>query len=220
MSDSHSSGGTPPDGPPPEPSPYGQPPPAQPAYGQQPPPPPQYSQPQYGQQQYGQPAYGQAPGSQPYGTVDPDKRPGTVTAAGVITIIMGGLTGLAFGVLTLLVLVSRDEMVDSLRTEGELDNLTTNDVNAVAVVCAIATVWSLISIVLAVLAMRRSNGARIALVISSAVTALASLLLVWLLIPALNLIAAVAVIVLLFTGGAGPWFKREAPPATPGMQQY
>ena len=93
MSDSHSSGDNPPDGPPPEQSPYGQPPPGQPGYGQQPPA-QQYGQ-QYGQQQYGgQPAYGQPPGygQPPYGPVDPDKRPGTVTAAGVITIIMGGLS--------------------------------------------------------------------------------------------------------------------------------
>jgi hypothetical protein len=40
-------------------------------------------------------------------------------------------------------------------------------------------------------------------------------------LPALNLIAAVAVIVLLFTGGANDWFKGKGRrPAVPGMTQY
>ena len=57
--------------------------------------------------------------------------------------------------------------------------------------------------------LRRSNGARIALVISSAVSAVLSLLAIGSLLSGLWLIASIAVIVLLFTGGAGDWFKNK-----------
>ena len=68
--------------------------------------------------------------------------------------------------------------------------------------------------------LRRSNAARITLVVSSAVTALVSLIGIGSGVSALTLIAAIAVIVLLFTGGAGDWFKRKNAAAVPGMQQY
>ena len=55
--------------------------------------------------------------------------------------------------------------------------------------------------------LRRSNVARILLVISSAVVALFSLLSITSGVSAVWLVAAIAVIVLLFVGGAGDWFK-------------
>ena len=73
-----------------------------------------------------------------------------------------------------------------------------------------------IAIVLGVLVLRRSNVARILLVISSAVVALLSLLAIASGVSAVTLIAAVATIVLLFVGGAGDWFKRAATPAATG----
>ena len=52
-------------------------------------------------------------------------------------------------------------------------------------------------------------------------TIAASLISIASIVSALPLLGAIVVIVLLFTGGAGPWFRREtAPPAIPGMQQY
>ncbi|RZU32791.1 hypothetical protein [Blastococcus saxobsidens] len=82
---------------------YGQPPGSS-GYGQ-----PQYGQPQYGQPQYGQPQYGQpqppggyapAPG---YGQAPQGTRPGQVTAAAVIGIIIGGIGSLV-GVIGLFVI--------------------------------------------------------------------------------------------------------------------
>lgn len=178
-------------------NPYGPPPTGQP-YGQQP---------QYGQQ-YGQPQYGQSHG--PSG----DRRPGTVTAAAWITIVLSGLIALGFGLLALAFLVARDEFVDSfdeaMRDSGTVDPGISADSAAGLVVAflGVLALWSLIAVVLAVFVLRRSNAARILLVISASVTALLSLLTIMSVLSALPLIAAIAVIVLLFAGGAGDWFKR------------
>ena len=185
-------------GPPPTGQPYGQQP-----YGQQ----PQYGQ-QYGQQpQYGQ--YGQPPAA------SGDRRPGTVTAAAWITIAFSGLIAIGFGLLALAFLVARDEFVDgfdeAMRDSGTVDPGISADSAAGLVVAflAVFAVWSVIAVVLAIFVLRRSNAARILLVISASVTALLSLLAIMSVLSALPLIAAVAVIVLLFTGGANQWFAAK-----------
>lgn len=217
MSDQNTPGDTPAGGPPPPQNPYGQPPAAADPYGQPAPPaPPAYGQaPAYGQPAYGQPAYA-APGA------DPDKRPGTVTAAGIITIIFSGLSTLLFGVFVIGLLVARDEFMDQLEGQQDFESAGISADSAFGVIVGFVGVfalWSLIATVLGVLVLRRSNGARITLVVSSVVAALLSLLAVGSGVSALTLIAAIAVIVLLFTGGAGDWFKRQGA-AAPGMQQY
>ena len=235
MTDSNNTGENPAGGPPPEQNPYGQPaggqdpygqPPAgQPPYGQPPAGQPAYGeQPAYGQPAYGQPAYGQPAYGAPM--ADPDKRPGTVTAAGIITIILSGLSTLLFGVFLVALLVARDDVLDEIETQPGFQDagFTADDLFAAAVVfLAIFAIWCLIATILGVFVLRRSNVARILLVISCAVTILASLIGISSGISVVTMIAAIAVIVLLFTGGAGAWFKRQAgppPPAIPGMQQY
>jgi hypothetical protein len=69
-------------------------------------------------------------------------------------------------------------------------------------------VWSLIAVVLAVFVLRRSNTARILLVISASVVAVLSLLTIAGGATVVTLVASVATILLLFVGGAGDWFKR------------
>jgi len=70
-------------------------------------------------------------------------------------------------------------------------------------------VWALIAIVLAVFAMRRSSVARIGLVVSSVLTALLSIVPTFTtIVPVFWLLGSIAVVVLLFTGGAGPWYSR------------
>ena len=196
--------------PPPQSQPYGQ----QPGYGQTP-----YGQPQSG---YAQQPYGyQAPAYQPYGSSDGERRPGTVTAAGVITLIFSGLTLALFAIIGIVVIAARDEFVTRLEDQPGFEDISPDDVVAVmAVVCLVFAVWCIISMVLAVFTMRRSNGARIGLVISSALVAVLSLLGITSGGSAITLIAAVAVIVLLFTGGANAWFGRRnpgSPYATGGM---
>lgn len=204
---------------PPPPSPSGQPqdPYGQPAanpYGQ----PPQ--QPQYG----GAPAYGSAPpyGQQAYNPqaaygqpVDPDKRPGTITAAGVITLIMSGITLILFVVVAIGLAVARDDVVDELKGENGLEDIDPNDlVSVLIIVVLVFAVWCLAAMVLAVFAMRGSNVARILLVISAGMTALVSLLLITAFVTAISFIAAIAVIVLLFVGNAGDWYARNGGPAS------
>lgn len=228
MSDPNTPGETPAGGPPPPQNPYGQP-AGQDPYGQQPPPPaygqqppaPAYGQPAYGQQP---PAYAAQPGYPAPMGGDPDKRPGTVTAAGIITIVFSGLSFLLFAVILVALLVAKDDVLDEIeKSEGFQDaGISANDaLGAVVGFVGVFAVWCLIATVLGFLVLRRSNGARITLVVSAAVTAVISLIGIGSGISAITLIAAVAVIVLLFTGGAGDWFKRRnAAAATPGMTQY
>ena len=181
--------------------PYGQEPPQGDPYGQQPSGPAS----PYGQQ----PAWGTAP---PAG----DKRPATVTAAGWITIVFSGLTVALLGLGVLVFLVARDDFVREIQDVPEFQSSGIDPDTAVGAVIAILgflMLWALIALVLAVFVLRRSNVARILLVISSAVTVLFSLLgLSGGGGSAPTLIAAIAVIVLLFVGGAGDWFNHVQAP--------
>ena len=136
----------------------------------------------YGQQPtgYGQPAYGQQPaysGGSGQTYQDPDKRPGTVTAAGVITLLLSGLVLVLLALGMVALGVARDEVVDQMRDQGGLQDIDPNDIVSVLfVVFGAFIVWCIIAMVLAVFAMRRSNGARIGLVVSAALAAILSLL--------------------------------------------
>jgi len=214
MSDTNNPGDTPAGGPPPPQNPYGQPPAGQDPYGQPAAPAPAYGQPAYGQQ----PGYAGAPTGG-----DPDKRPGTVTAAGIITIIFSGLSLLLSVLGAVALLVAKDEVLDAIESEPGFEDAGISAdtfVDAGVAICVIFALWCLIALILGFLVLRRSNAARITLVVSSAVTALVSLIGIGSGVSALTLIAAIAVIVLLFTGGAGDWFKRKNAAAVPGMQQY
>lgn len=220
-------------------SPYGEPPAQQNPYGQ-PSQPPGYGQPAQ-QNPYGQPAqqnpyaqptqpppygqqapYGQQPPySQAYGGPASDKRPGSVTGAAVITLIFSGLSLLGIAFFLIALVVAKDEALQGITQSPDFEDAgisADSAYGASVVVLAVALVWCLIACVLAVLVLRRSNAARITLVVSSVMSALFSLVFAFLiLIPALNLIAAIAVILLLFVGGANDWFKGRNRPATPGM---
>ena len=185
-------------------TPYGQPEQSNP-YGQ----PSPYGQP-------GQPAYGQSPyGQSPYGAAPQqsgDRRPGTVTAAAWITIVCSAITTLLFGFTALALLVARDQVIAEMERVPEFRDANIDADTAVGVLVAVMVglvVWAIIAIVLAVLVLRRSNVARILLVISCAVVALFSLLSITSGITLVMLLAALATIVLLFTGGAGDWFARR-----------
>ena len=194
-------------GQPPTGSPYGQPPAGNP-YGQPPAQPQPYASP-YGQQAYAGPLgdgldmYGR-----PLGT---DERPGTVTAAGWITLILSGLTGLIFAFITLAMLVAKDQIIIEMNKafaeqEGYGD-INAEDAYGVLLVVMVAfTAWCVIACVLAVFAMRRSNVARILLVISSVVAGLLCVPGLGQLVSGIWLVACIAVVVMLFAGGASSWF--------------
>jgi hypothetical protein len=180
-------------------------------YGQQP-----AYQP-YGQNPYGQDPYGQQPGHRlaPAG----DRRPGTVTAAAWITIVLSALTAALFGITGLALMVARDEVIAEMERVPEFNEANIDPDAVVGVLAAVMiglVLWCLIAIVLAVFVLRRSNVSRILLVISASVAALLSLLSVTSGVTLVPLIASVAAIVLLFSGGAGDWFKGVAAGGYPG----
>jgi hypothetical protein len=84
-------------------------------------------------------------------------------------------------------------------------------VNIAAVGIAIALGWALIAMLLAIFAMRRSNAARIGLVVSAALVCVPTGLIgvagafAMLLLSA----ACIVVIICLFAGGASGWFARR-----------
>ena len=233
-------GGTPPQNPyghpPAGENPYGQPPAGQPPAGQppagqapygQPPTQPAYGQPaaqnSYGQASYEQQGYyGQQPppgslgaGLDMYGRpLVREPRPGTVTAAAWITLVMAGLTGGLFGFITVGMLVAKDDVVTEMdkafAEQGVTGDFSAEDAYGFFVFALVVlTLWCIIACVLAVFAMRGSNVSRILLVISSVVAALLSLVAIGSVISAVWLLACIAVIVLLFTGGAGEWYQRR-----------
>jgi MFS family permease len=204
----------PPSGPQPAP-PSGQQ-PAQPAPQPAPPPGQPYGQPA---QPYGQPAqpYGHyPPPSQPpvpRGSGDPDKRPFSVTLAAILTWLGAGLVSAAMGLFAVVLASGGQLFVDEFdkAAQGSDLNLSREEVLAVGWgVTLFFLVWSLIAMVLAGLAFRRSNAARIALSVSAVVAALLSLLLILSIVSSVTLLMAGAAAVLLFTGGANEWYSRRA----------
>jgi hypothetical protein len=190
-----------------------------PSYGQQPP----YAQAPYGQQppygqEYGgyqQPApYGGHPqqyGQPYYGMRDPDQRPMTVTVASWITWLVSGLTVLGVLLVGFGIVVARDEIIRSVQQDPtfQASNLRADQLVAgLWVLLAIALFWAGAAMVLAWFAFRRANWARITLVVSAGITALAGVVT----IPAglFHTLAAGAVIVLLFVGGANEWYARRS----------
>lgn len=207
------------DQPPPPENPYGQPTPPQNPYGQ-----PTQPQNPYGQPAAAQNPYGQPPSQDPYGQPgqptgyhyppprDSDARPTTVTVAGWTTIVLSGLSALLYAFVALMFFVARDPIVREIQRQPEFQELDVDVdsiVGALVAVMLVLTVWALVSVVLGVFVLRRSNVARILLVISSAVVALGALLSIMSGASAVWLVAALVVIVLLFTGGAGDWFARR-----------
>jgi hypothetical protein len=181
---------------PPDENPYGQPP----AYGGPPP---------YGQQPYVQ----QPP-------VDPDKRPGSVTAAGILTIAMSSLGLLLFGIVLVALLAVRDDVIEEIDTELEdqprMEDISGDDLaNVLIAAMAVFMVWCLIAIVTGALSLRRQNWARIVTVVSASGAALFSLLAIGSVVSILPLGTAVAAIVLYFVGGANEWYSRKQPPGQP-----
>ncbi len=218
-------------------SPYGQPPPAAPygqpgeqtaqqpygqtgQYGGQP---GQYGQQQYGQQygppaQYGQQQYGHVGygGPAPY----PARRPGTVTAAAVITMVMSALTGGFWGLIGVGMLVANETQIrDYLESQEGRDalegsGLTPDDIIRYvdvsgAISLAIGALM-LLAIIPAVFLLRGSQVARVLVTIAAVVTLLIGLFFtVTAVIGIIWVIPAAAVLLLMFLGEAGSWFAGK-----------
>lgn len=157
-----------------------------------------------------------------------DARPGTVTAAAVITMVMSGLMALIAAFALVALLVAKDEVMEAW-DETVNESAASTDVDAssafgiILAFIVIWLVWCVIACLLGIGVLRRSNVSRVVLVISAAVAALLSLLAITSVVSAVTLIGAVATIVCLFTGGANQWFanKNSSPQGQiPGMTTY
>ncbi|MBF4768716.1 hypothetical protein ISU10_13170 [Nocardioides agariphilus] len=204
-----------------QPDPYGQPPATNP-YQAAP------QQPQQPQQPYGQytSPYGQQlPPAGPLGDgLDmygrpltrgvSDGRPGTVTAAGWITIVLSGLTGALFAFLTLALIVAKDDVLTEV-DKAIAEQGATGDFDAEAAfgvfvaIMLVFTIWCVIATVLGVMVLRRGKVARILLIISAVVAGLLCLLMTigGAFFMVLWLLACVLVVILLCLGDASQWFR-------------
>jgi hypothetical protein len=203
----------------------GQPPGAAPGPPPGPAPQPAVHQPGYHPPGHQPPAY-----QLPYGVAAPPvaadaaKRPLTVTLAAVLTWIGAGATALLMLGFVLLLALGGDAFVDEFERAARESQVTLTRGEALALGWAVALTlltWSLIAAVLAIFAFRRSNGARWALAVSAAMTAVVSLLAILSLLSAVTLLLGGAAAILLFTGGANQWFsRRPAPSAYAGYPGY
>jgi len=142
------------------------------------------------------------------------KRPGAVTAAGIITMVASGITLAGLAVSMIFIGTSRQDFIDEvdkeLSSNAAYQDISPETIANVAIgFLGVLAVWCLVAIVLAVLTIRGSNGARITLVVSASMAALISLLGALVIVPLVLTIAAIATVVLLFVGGAGPWFAAQ-----------
>ena len=192
-------------------NPYGAP-PTQP-YGQQPYPQQPYPQQPYAQQPYAQPGAGHPAYGEPAGS---DRRPGGVTFACVTAIALSALALLAGLLLVIIGAAGSDTFTDSFRdSSSAYDDLTDQDINNIVLgIGAVMLVWSVAAIVIAIFALRRSNVARVLLTVSAAMTVLVSLIGILSIVAVVPLAGAIAVIVMLYVGGANGWYaRRNATPA-------
>lgn len=174
--------------------------------------------------QWAPPGAGQQPGVPPWavGTAqDPDRRPGSVTAAAIITWVFAGLTGLGYLAVVLMLMVARQPLVDAIQADPQFESLpmSTDDLLAVLwVMSAVSIFWSVSAVALAVLAFRRVGWARTALVVSAASAMMVSLLA----FPfgLLHGAAAATAFALLLGKRSSAWFaRRPAPSFPPGPPQ-
>jgi hypothetical protein len=148
----------------------------------------------------------------------PDRRPGVVTAAAIVSIVLSALV-LCVGLIVLVAGLSGAEpLLDDVRrgARGGYDNYSDAHLHQLLMsLGGVLSLWCTAAIGCAVLVLRRSNVGRVLLAMSAVVTALASLVRIGSVVSIVPLLGAVAVVVLLFVGGANDWFFRAEPPEEP-----
>ena len=192
--------------------PHAQQPPPYPGYGSSStsPPPPDPWGGQY-------PAYpgGIAPGAP---AMSSGQRPGSVVAAAVIAMVMSALTGGLWLLLGIYIVAAGDSVLEQLRNRADFQQMLTQaqmtfdefqDIMSVlGVVALVLGTFMLLAIIPAIGVLRRSRAARVILIVLSVITVLAGLFftLTGLFLGLLWVVAGIAVIVLLYVGGASAWF--------------
>ena len=129
----------------------------------------------------------------------------------MITLISSGLMLLLSVLLIIVAVAAREAVVEQMAGQPGMAGINPDDVVSVVVVMfGVTAVWSALAMILAVFTLRRSNGARIGVVVSASLTVLLSLIGITSVVTLLPLVAAVTTIVCLFTGGAGAWCSRSS----------
>jgi hypothetical protein len=165
------------------------------------------------------PAYAPPPGASPanpYRTerVAASARPGSVTGAAVVTVVSSTIVLLVLGVVLLFVLGDRaafeQEVAKELASQSAYGEVEASSVTGVLIgAIVVFVVWSVVAIVLALLTVRGSNGARITLVVSAIGAALVSLVAALAIFPLVVTGACIAVTVLLLRGDASAWCQTR-----------
>ena len=173
--------------------------------------------PQVGSQVESQAAYnpyGVPPAVGAHKAAGPTGRPPRVTAAVVITIVASTIT-LAGLLLSLAFLVgSRETFLVEIEAQmagnSTYDDIAADAVATVALVfLVLLAIWCVAAIGLAIATLRGSNGARITLVVSAALSALVSLLGIVVIVPLLLTAASITTVVLLLGNDAAEWCARR-----------
>jgi hypothetical protein len=152
---------------------------------------------------------------------DPNRRPGTVTTACILTWVFASLAIASAGAMLVAVTAGRDEFVDSWEKESDLAALDVDAETAadvIVVLMAVCLVLAALAIVVAVAAFRRSSAGRVGLMVLSGLTAVVSLLLSVAIVPFLWVIASTVTLILLFTGSVNQWYTRR--PASVSQPAY
>jgi hypothetical protein len=142
---------------------------------------------------------------------DPNRRPGTVTAACILTGVFASLAIAAAAVMLLVVTAGRDQFVDEWEEEPDLDGLDVvpeTAANVIGVVMAVCILLAVFAIVVAIAAFRRSSAGRVTLMVLSGLTAVVCLVLSVAIVPFLWVIASTVTLILLFTTSANRWYAR------------
>ena len=140
------------------------------------------------------------------------RRPLTVSIAAWLTWVFSAITLLFLLLLVVTLMADQDRLLEALQDNPQVAANGYSGQELLGfmwVIAAVGVFWCLSAIALAVLAYRRVNVARIALVVSAV---FAGVLGVATLVGLFHAIAAFASVVLLFAGGANQWFAGEEPP--------
>ncbi|UYM06046.1 hypothetical protein [Solicola gregarius] len=194
------------------------PPPGDPNQPQYPPnQPPQYppNQPPQYQQPYGTPYPTGQESGYGYGGYAPHiERPGSVTAGAVIAIVLSGISALAALGSLVGVIAAWNSMIDEFRSDPGQYELTADQIDQIADakagVVVFVVIWAIIAafgVVVAVLAIKGQNWARITLTVLAAISLVIGLILITSFISAIWVLGSIACIICLFVGGANDWYR-------------
>lgn len=140
------------------------------------------------------------------------KRPGTVSGAVGITIVMSSIS-IVCGIIAI---IASAPMVDYMTDHPQDFDLTRQDIEnpdnltfGFIALSAMLIIFAVIAIVFAVFVLKRQQWARVILTVFAALTILLGAVGSIMIIGAPWLITGIIVVVLLYTGGANTWFAFE-----------